>query len=192
MPSILETILNKFSIQKQIQYNNFADKRCMCCIRNFGDVISNIGFAIAGLYHIHTNPILFILAFLVCIGSTYFHWNPTMKTLYWDRFTMILLLNYLIHLKLNLNFFITTVIGIFVLEYWKVTMNLIPYSIYQITPVLIFIYDESIGMRTSGIIYLLAKLCEDNDYKIYTLTRNTVSGHTIKHLLAAMALIFIT
>ena len=78
-----------------------------------------------------------------------------------------------------------------VLEYWRRTMNLIPYSIYQIVPVLIFIYDDAFGMRNSGLMYLLAKICEDNDYKIYVLSRKTISGHTIKHIFASLALLFI-
>ena len=44
---ICQILEKKFSVENQVKYNNFADKRCVCCVRNFGDVISNIGFAIA-------------------------------------------------------------------------------------------------------------------------------------------------
>lgn len=41
---------DKFTIKKQHEYCNFADKRCINGIRNFGDVISNLSFILAGYY----------------------------------------------------------------------------------------------------------------------------------------------
>lgn len=37
------------------------------------------------------------------------------------------------------------------------------------------------------ILYALAKMCEDRDYQIWQPTKNTISGHSLKHILAGLA-----
>jgi hypothetical protein len=40
-------------------------------------------------------------------------------------------------------------------------------------------------------LYVLAKFCEHSDVTIYDLTDRFVSGHTVKHLLAAAATVWV-
>jgi len=183
---------NKFNFLNQLAYNNFADKRCIFCIRNFGDVVSNIVFIIGGLYHYNSHFELCILSFLVAIGSTYYHWNPNMMTLYFDRLPMVLLLNYLIYWKFSIGLLAANLIGLYTLLYWHYTYDLIPYTLYQTVPVILFVFDTTLNMQYYGIFYILAKLCENNDIKIYLMTNKIISGHTIKHILAGLALLYIT
>jgi hypothetical protein len=97
---------NKFTIDKQLQYNNFADKRpkkCCCCkINNFNDVFSNIIYTIGGLYQLYQyNYFLGVSSILVSIGSAYYHLNPNMNTLFYDRLPMQFAFTYIIYDKIT-------------------------------------------------------------------------------------------
>ena len=88
------------------EYHNFADQRSWLGIANFGDVASNLGFAVVGVWGLlvllgHTHRIVFIdarerwpyvIAFagmiLVAIGSSYYHLAPDNEKLVWDRLPM--------------------------------------------------------------------------------------------------------
>jgi len=129
----------KFTYQKQLEYNNFADKRCICCIRNFGDVSSNIIFLIAGLYQIyHINIAVGVLSILVGVGSTYYHWMPNMNTLYWDRLPMVIYMAYEIHITTQLCFGYILLIGLYSLDYHNKTKDLSLYTVYQLTAIILF------------------------------------------------------
>ena len=87
-------------------YHNFADQRAWLGIPNFGNVISNVPFAIFGLMGLaflfsraaaraffdprERWPYLFVFCglFLTAFGSGYYHWSPSNATLLWDRLPM--------------------------------------------------------------------------------------------------------
>lgn len=87
-------------------YHLFADNRGLFGIPNFGDVVSNAGFAIVGVLGIAAvmgmnqrlifeNPdfarpyvVFFVGVALVSLGSAYYHWDPSNERLLWDRFPM--------------------------------------------------------------------------------------------------------
>jgi hypothetical protein len=92
-----------------ISYHNFADQRSWLGIPNFGDVASNIAFAIFGLWglfylvplmpaeiHLRFRDVrerwLWIVVFLGMIltaaGSAYYHMTPDNDRLVWDRLPM--------------------------------------------------------------------------------------------------------
>ena len=77
-------------------YHLFADCRAVAGIPNFWNVVSNIPFiaiGAAGLWRFRDNPatiVLFLGFFLTGIGSSYYHWNPSDATLFWDRLPMTL------------------------------------------------------------------------------------------------------
>jgi len=93
-------------IPQPLAFHDFADKRSWLGIPNFGNVASNIPFAIFGVlgllfllgpksanYFIHSReriPWLFFFLglFLTAFGSGYYHWNPSNATLVWDRLPM--------------------------------------------------------------------------------------------------------
>ncbi len=92
-----------------LSYHNFADQRAWLGIPNFGDVISNVPFAIVGLWglafigtlkppnygdhFVHQSerwPYLcvFFGLILAAFGSSYYHLAPDNERLVWDRLPM--------------------------------------------------------------------------------------------------------
>jgi hypothetical protein len=90
-------------------YHHFADRRSFLGIPNFGDVVSNIPFAVVGLCGLaflwrcgsspaggrfidrrERWPYFFVFAglLLTAFGSSYYHLNPNNATLVWDRLPM--------------------------------------------------------------------------------------------------------
>lgn len=182
---------NKFSYASQVKYNDFADKRNICCIKNFGDVVSNLIYIIGGLYNYQNDFQLCVYAILVGIGSTYYHWNPSMSTLFYDRLPMIFIISYIIHLKLEFNFIITLIIGLDCLIKWFLTYDLTNYAIFQGVPLFVLLLFGDLNSRIAVFLYLGAKYCENNDKKIYSFFNNKISGHTIKHILSGVVLFII-
>lgn len=93
-------------IPQPLSYHDFADRRPFLGIPNFGDVASNLPFAIFGLmgvvFLLGTRSrssfvdsrerwpylIFFVGVFLTAFGSGYYHWAPSNTTLLWDRLPM--------------------------------------------------------------------------------------------------------
>lgn len=191
---LLNKSRHKLSPQKQFEYNNFADCRNCCGIKNYYNVISNIIFLIGGLYHLFDDHILCLCSFLVCAGSSYYHLNPDMNTLLYDRLPMLLSFVYLILLRIELNLFEQIMISFYSLYSilkWKLFLDLVPYATIQLTLIIYWLIFPSYNMQYAIVFYIMAKICEDYDYKIYMLTNKIISGHTIKHILAGFALFFI-
>jgi hypothetical protein len=189
---------NKFTIDKQLQYNNFADKRpkkCCCCkINNFNDVFSNIIYTIGGLYQLYQyNYFLGVSSILVSIGSAYYHLNPNMNTLFYDRLPMQFAFTYIIYDKIKINLIeklLVSLISFGSLYYWSYNYDLIPYASFQLSMIIYWLLFDN-NMFIPVIFYILAKICEDNDLKIFNLTNKKISGHTIKHILSGIAIFFI-
>lgn len=179
----------KFTTANQREYCNFADKRCMHYIPNFGDVISNFAFVLGGYYQfiINNNPNLGIICFLVGIGSTYFHWSPSLITLYWDRLPMILGMTYIMNQYTEIGFQELFLHGLLALEYRELTNDLSLYVAYQLNMILFLTWIT--GFSWMVIFYILAKIFEDKDYEVYKASNQIISGHTVKHILAGIAMI---
>lgn len=194
--SYLFTYWNKhrFSLDKQIQYNNFADCRTCCHIKNFWNVVSNIIFVIGGLYNYSLDPILCGISILVCIGSSYYHYNPNLQTLFYDRLPMIMTFSWLIYTRSNLTIIENIIyigISFYSIYEWRRTYNLLLYSSIQITLIIYWLICVECEMVYPVLFYFLAKICEDMDLYIYVLTNNTISGHTLKHIFSGLALFVI-
>ncbi len=138
-------------IPQHLAYHDFADQRAFLGIPNFGDVTSNAGFAVVGIWGlwwirrrgrtifaeaVDARPYVhfFIGVTLVSIGSAYYHWNPNNQTLFWDRLPMTVAF-----MALFAAFFadrvdrsfgirwmlpILLVVGVLSLVYWTVTESL--------------------------------------------------------------------
>ena len=88
-------------IPQTANYHDFADKRPWAGVPNAGDVISNAGFAIAGLWGLWISiarrshamlarswpayALLSLSLFLTAFGSGYYHLAPDNARLVWDR-----------------------------------------------------------------------------------------------------------
>jgi hypothetical protein len=93
-------------IHQFVDYHEFADGRALPGVPNAGDVLSNIGFALAGLWgfwalrdqHRHSLPEsswpgyrLFLAAVvLTALGSGFYHLAPDNGRLLWDRLPIAL------------------------------------------------------------------------------------------------------
>jgi len=95
--------------QAQLGYINFADTRACLGVPNCGDVASNLGFLLVGLYGLwclqRRRPEAFAASFeivvyrwlfvgvvLTALGSAYFHWEPGNERLFWDRLPITIVL----------------------------------------------------------------------------------------------------
>jgi len=89
-----------------LSYHNFADRRAWLGIPNFGNVASNVAFAIFGVWGLwflaRLSPeetsarfidvrerwfylVVFFAMILTAVGSSYYHWAPDNERLVWDR-----------------------------------------------------------------------------------------------------------
>ena len=88
-------------------YHNFADHRRWLGIPNFGDVVSNVPFAVVGLWGLisvvrmrsgrFADPrqrwlyvVMFSGLILTAVGSTYYHLAPDNARLVWDRIPIMI------------------------------------------------------------------------------------------------------
>jgi hypothetical protein len=90
--------------------------------------------------------------------------------------------------------------GIATIVWWYYTSDLRPYVWVQLAPFLAIVvllaaypgrYGKRIHLLYGLIFYALAKAVEFFDQEIYALTWQWLSGHTLKHLLAAVSALFV-
>ena len=204
-------------IEQTQSYHNFADNRTFFGIPNFFDTVSNLLFSFVGMtgsWFVYKNVrkearyswlTLFAGVTLVSFGSGYYHWNPNDSTLVWDRLPLIMgfmglfsaLLTEFINPKLEKFLLVPAVLlGALSVLYWHYVGDLRFYiwlqavTLLAITAVIIM-YQGRFTLRryllyTFGF-YILSKFAEFSDRTIYSATNNILSGHTLKHILAALA-----
>ncbi|MFQ5934933.1 MAG: ceramidase domain-containing protein [Acidiferrobacterales bacterium] len=202
-------------IPQSLSYHDFADDRPFLGIPNFLNVISNIPFLLFGLLGViyclrrrqRVAPWSWLVFFIglaaVCLGSAYYHWMPNSETLVWDRLPMtiafmgvfIALLSEHMSPKVERIWLAPAILlGLASVIYWQYTDDLRPYIWVQLVPFLVlpFVFALFAGNYTHrryllyGLIaYALAKVAEFFDAEIFTLTQQ-LSGHSLKHLLAAV------
>lgn len=206
-------------------YADFADKRSLLGIPNFGDVASNLAFLAAGLFGIVTAVrrrdhfrdsreiaawlVLFAGVTLTAFGSAYYHLLPNNERLVWDRLPMTLgfmglfaaLLGERINVRLGTWLLpVLLAAGIGSVVYWIWTEHqglgdLRPYGFIQFYPLLAILlllwlfpprYSRGYDYLIAFGFYAAAKILELADKPVFALTSHTVSGHTLKHISAAV------
>jgi hypothetical protein len=210
-------------------YHDFADVRVLWGMPHGADVLSNVGFALVGLWGIarlvrghrdsRLDPMraglwLFATALtLTAIGSAYYHLAPDNARLVWDRLPIALASAGLLaaaYGRTHDNFSsaslasMLAVLGIASVLWWSLTEargvgDLRLYLLVQGAPLVLvplwqWIGDaparERLAFGAAIVLYALAKWAELEDRAIYE-ALGVVSGHTLKHLLAAAASAFI-
>jgi len=186
-------------IAQPLAYHNFADRRVWLDIPNFGDVVSNAGFAIV---------IVFAGMILTAIGSSYYHLAPDNDRLVWDRLPMTIVFMALvaamvierISVPIGLALLpLLSLIGIASVVEWHLSeingaSDLRFYAALQGYAVLLLLailllpprYTRSSDLAVVVGFYVLAKITEAADRPIFAFG-HVASGHTIKHLAAAAA-----
>jgi hypothetical protein len=141
---------------------------------------------------------------LTGMGSGYYHWSPMDSTLVWDRLPMTMMFMAIlaatiaerISVKAGICLLIPLVVAGFAsVFYWQYSGNLWPYVVAQyfsmMLVLLIMLFFPSRYTRGADLmwvfgIYSVAKICEMLDAPIFSGVK-IVSGHTLKHLFAALA-----
>jgi hypothetical protein len=154
--------------------------------------------------------VFFVGALLTCLGSAYYHAAPDNTRLVWDRLPMTLGFAGLVSAALServdpklgqRSLWPLLALGVFTVLYWYATEragagNVMPYGIYQGWSILIIVlvlawypatrYTHGRMLAWAAIWYGLAKVFETFDRQIFDLLGGVVSGHSIKHVLAAI------
>lgn len=208
-------------------FHNFADKSFWLGIPQFGDVISNLGFLLAGIwglwvcrrkknalaskipdFDLYAYEMFFAGVTLTAFGSAYYHWEPSNDRLVWDRipitvsflsFTMAVLAERVSRDWARRLFYPVLFLGVGSVLHWYWTErsgmgDLRFYALVQILPLtaLPFVlwafpgrYSKSSYLLGAMVFYLFAKVAERGDWTVAQWTSGVVSGHSLKHWLAA-------
>lgn len=146
----------------------------------------------------------------VAFGSAYYHLEPNDARLVWDRLPMTIAFTSIVAIfiieriderKGSVSIIPLVLAGVVSILYWRFFDDLRPYGLVQFVPCIAIpvmavllppMYTHSTYWLWAAGFYLIAKVEEAADKPIYSWTHHIVSGHTIKHLCAAMVPIFLT
>ncbi|XP_037417063.1 uncharacterized protein LOC119280261 [Triticum dicoccoides] len=146
----------------------------------------------------------------VGVGSSYYHLYPNDATLVWDRLPMTIAFTSIVAIFIiervddragTKSLAPLVIAGALSILYWSFFDDLRPYAIIQFVPCIVIpvmaivippMYTHSSYWLWAAGFYLLAKVEEAADKPIYRWTHDIVSGHTLKHLCAAMVPVFLT
>ncbi len=204
--------------------HDFADGRTLWGIPCAMDVLSNLPFAIAGLWGLlalrRVRPAALDAASRGCAqlffggliataaGSMLYHWAPGDAGLVWDRLGMVLPFAGLLGLaaagRVSARAGVAAagsvlLAGPLAVWGWVHTGNLLPWAVVQIggmlvvallaVPALFPLRARGLAVHLGAVIglYALAKLLEAADHSVFEATGGWVSGHSLKHVLAAGA-----
>jgi len=156
--------------------------------------------------------VFFIGVALVGPASAYYHWNPNNETLFWDRVFLTVafmglvaaILADRIQLGRAAGWLLAVLVaaGFISVLSWSVgeaagAGDLRAYLLVQFyplvaVPLVLWGFPQAIRVKSRFIawavgFYVLAKIAELYDAELFALLGGAVSGHTIKHLLAALA-----
>jgi hypothetical protein len=203
-------------LPQDIGYHNFADTRRLLSVPNFFDVFSNILFLLIGLAGVIVccvRPIgrsraawftLFLGVALVSFGSAWYHWHPTNDSLIWDRLPMtigfmglfVALLGEYVGERFGATLLIPALmVGVASVLYWQRFDDLRIYYYVQLAPLLLIpvvmlLFRPAHSHQCLLVLalgcYLLAKISESVDQQLFAISAQSISGHTLKHILAAL------
>jgi Ceramidase len=191
-------------------YHLFADRRTLLGIPNFWNVVSNLPFiavGAVGLLRYRDDPatiVIFAGIFLTGFGSAYYHWSPSDGTLFWDRLPMALAFSAILAGAVEervdqrvgaIMLWPLLALGVLSLLIWRWNDDLRLYGWVQFFPILalpvLFVlfapkYTASLYWIIAAALYAIAKVFEYADRTVYS-AGQILSGHTLKHLVAAAA-----
>jgi hypothetical protein len=211
----LAFMLSRQPFGQNPNYHHFADNRVFFGVSNFFDVMSNIPFLLVGMAGISfclgnrlTSLRSAWLTFfagvaIVSAGSAYYHWNPDNETLVWDRLPMtigfmglsVALLAEYVSVRLGGFLLVPALLaGFSSVLYWHWFDDLRFYYWIQLIPLLIVPalillfrpkYSHQWLLLLALACYMLAKISEAYDREVFAFSQSLISGHSLKHLLAA-------
>lgn len=199
------------------EYHNFADTRMLLGMPNFFDVFSNLVFLLVGVSGIrlclsrevgaarNAWLTMFVGLAVLCFGSGYYHWSPSDESLVWDRVAMTIgfmglftaLLVEFVSARLIVLLAPLVMLGIGSVFYGYYFEDLRLYVCVQFVPLLLIpifiaLFEGSHSHQKLLLIglawYAAAKVTEHFDTALFQVTGEMLSGHTAKHLLAAVGI----
>jgi hypothetical protein len=202
-------------IPQALSYHNFADQNAFCSIPHFWNVVSNLPFlfvSILGATYIRKRPdlpnrnswVVFVVGVgLVALGSSYYHWNPNNQTLVWDRMPMTIgfiaaltaICSEVFGKSVERLLWIFLAIGVASVCVWWAYDDLRFYAWVQFFPFLalfvMLVFDQGRIRVKHRVVYailyyVVAKVFEHWDAAVYSLSGDSMSGHAIKHVFAAL------
>jgi len=194
MDNIIRLLSTK--IPRAKDYHDFADKRPFFGIPNGLDILSNIAIALPVFYLISKEKKLSFLSInilLLAITSAYYHIEPSDKTIFLDMLFVVsvntVVFSYFVNKEIGMLVYMLGILSVF---YWKKYDDIRLYEFLKISIPIYGIYMIHKNPRVSGYIFpmiilsLLIRYSEFNDKEIYKLTNETISGHTLKHIVAGI------
>ena len=154
--------------------------------------------------------LFFISIILTGLGSGYYHLSPNDFTLVFDRLALTLVFTFILAMLASIRISersgFHTLAELIILAplsvlLWNYNGNLTPYAVLQFGGIIIIVLTllltkaqkQSPCFASLIILYGFAKVAEFYDVEIFKLSQNLISGHTLKHLIGAIAvLIFIS
>lgn len=154
--------------------------------------------------------LFFLGVLLTAFGSSYYHWRPSTPTLFWDRLPMTIgftaLFAAMIAERISMYWSRMLLLpfvfaGVASVVMWRLGEergqgDLRFYLFVQLFPLvalpLMMVlfkprYSRGLELLAVGVVYAGAKLFEHYDVAVWNATGQVVSGHTLKHLVAALA-----
>jgi hypothetical protein len=203
-------------IRQDLAYHHFADQRAILSVPHGLNVLSNLGFLLAGAWALGrvtraalpgwecVAGIVFAVGLVLTgLGSAWYHAAPGNATLVWDRLPLSALFPTVFAVAIGDR--VSAAAGRALLAplalgaiasvmWWQWTDDLRPYALAQFLPMLLIPLMLALlpGRRPAtpliaGIaLYAVGKVAEVADRGIFLLGE-VVSGHTLKHVLAAAA-----
>jgi hypothetical protein len=204
-------------VEQPAAYHDFADSRPWHGVANAFDVLSNLFFLVPAAYGLSCMArarglraldevrfgygLFFVSLALTAAGSAFYHLAPDNTRLMWDRLPIalacaaivaILAREHLQARRCTHGLLIAFAVGS--VAWWGLTGDLRPYLLLQLAPLVLAPLvlwlagagrAQKLAFGSAAGLYMLAKLCELADGRIFAATG--ISGHTLKHLLAAGA-----
>ena len=158
-------------------------------------------------------PYAVFFAGLVLVGpaSGYYHWQPDSETLFWDRVFLTVAFMGLVAAVIadrvdrgwatGWGLALLVAAGFGSVLYWSLgeargAGDLRAYILVQLYPLLavpliLWLFPRGTHVKTRFIayaigVYVLAKIAEIFDWQIFALLGGAISGHSVKHLIAAL------
>lgn len=197
-------------------YHAFADQRVLFGLPHALNVLSNLPFFLLGVAGLLLAtgrddsafwPYRFFFAgtLLTAFGSAWYHLAPSDATLVWDRVPIALgfaglTAGVLADRQPALSGALTAALPVSAcgaVVYWAASDNLLPYVVMQVVSagavVLATAFAPSLYTHARWLygavgLYALALAAERFDGAIYAWLAQMISGHTLKHLLAAVGI----
>jgi hypothetical protein len=211
-------------VAQYAHYHAFADQRTVAGLPFAMDVLSNLPFAVAGVWglaavaRVHRlyapcaldarwalAVLFFVGLLLTTVGSIYYHLQPGDLGLAWDRTGMVVAFAGLLGMaaadRVSPRAGVVVAVAVLLggpmaVLVWLLSGNLLPWVVVQgggmVLVVVLALRAPVVGawrLPLAAVIawYAVAKLLELGDHQVYAWTQGLVSGHTLKHVAAALA-----